>query len=75
MTLFFVEYTSEKCCTRSLIYLPKPCFPIYIAADDPGYHGTNVSCLNFVRTLTDKDGGLNSGSRPVEQVSFSQLQV
>lgn len=33
----------------------KTCFPIVVPRNDPAHSQTNVQCMNFVRTLTDKD--------------------
>lgn len=35
--------------------LHKTCYPIIIPKGDPAHSLTNVECMNFVRTLTDRD--------------------
>lgn len=33
----------------------KTCYPIVVPPHDPAHSQTNTECMNFVRTLTDKD--------------------
>lgn len=49
----------------------KTCYPIVVPKGDPAHSLTNVECMNFVRTLTDKDMhcGDNSPSHNAEQIS------
>lgn len=54
-----LEKHATRCCTddgQLITTNPhKTCFPILIPQNDPAHSQTNVQCMNFVRTLTDKD--------------------
>jgi peroxidase len=48
------------------------CFPIIVPKNDPAHSQTNTECLNFVRTLTDRDNnckGATDLNRPAEQLT------
>lgn len=49
----------------------KTCFPILTPQNDPAHSQTNVQCMNFVRTLTDKDLGCidTQAQLPAEQMT------
>lgn len=49
----------------------KTCYPILVPHDDPAHSQTNTECMNFVRTLTDKDRNCpgNEPSKPAEQLT------
>lgn len=54
-----LEKHATRCCTddgQLITTNPhKTCFPILIPQNDPAHSQTNMQCMNFVRTLTDKD--------------------
>lgn len=37
--------------------------------DDPAHSQFNAKCMNFVRTITDRDRNCVGGNQPAEQVS------
>ena len=49
------------------------CFPIIVPKNDPAHSQTGTECLNFVRTLTDRDNNCpvkgQTQTRPAEQLS------
>lgn len=49
----------------------KTCYPIIVPKNDPAHSQTGTECMNFVRTLTDKDSNCpgTSASRTAEQLS------
>lgn len=53
------EKHATRCCTDDGLLittnLHKTCFPIVVPKNDPAHSQTNVQCMNFVRTLMDKD--------------------
>lgn len=51
--------------------LHKTCFPIVVPKNDPAHSQTNVECMNFVRTLTDKDQNCPDtlNEQPAEQLT------
>lgn len=55
----FIEKHATRCCTDDgqLITtdLHKTCYPILLPKNDPVHSQTSAQCMNFVRTLTDKD--------------------
>lgn len=71
-----IEKHATRCCTDDgkLIgkdIAHKTCYPIVVPKGDPAHSLTNVECMNFVRTLTDKDMHCedNSPSHNAEQIS------
>lgn len=56
---FRQEKHSTRCCTDDGQLITsnahKTCYPILTPQNDPAHSQTNVQCMNFVRTLTDKD--------------------
>lgn len=51
---------TTRCCTDDGKLIGKPqahktCFPIVVPKNDPAYNQVGTECLNFVRTLTDRD--------------------
>lgn len=70
-----IEPHSTRCCTNDgqlleLANIPEHCFPILLPADDPAYATSNARCMNFVRTITDRDRNCVGGFQPAEQVSI-----
>ncbi|KAF7273355.1 hypothetical protein GWI33_013942 [Rhynchophorus ferrugineus] len=64
---------ATRCCSPNgqlleLANSPEHCFPIVIPVDDPAYSQQNVRCMNFVRTITDRDRNCISRNQPAEQV-------
>lgn len=51
--------------------LHKTCYPIVVPKNDPAHSQTNTECMNFVRTLTDKDQNCPDTlvDRPAEQLT------
>ena len=50
----------------------KTCYPILVPKNDPAHAQTGSECMNFVRTLTDKDNncpGSQDATRPAEQLT------
>lgn len=47
------------------------CYPIIVPKNDPAHSQTGTECLNFVRTLTDRDNNCKGAdvSRPAEQLT------
>lgn len=47
------------------------CYPIIVPKNDPAHSQTRVECMNFVRTLTDKDNNCKGveQARPAEQLT------
>ncbi|XP_022217876.1 peroxidase isoform X2 [Drosophila obscura] len=63
-----------RCCTDDgrLIGLDtahKTCFAIIVPPHDPAYSQVGTECLNFVRTLTDRDSGCQYAGGPAEQLT------
>ncbi|XP_015832935.2 peroxidase [Tribolium castaneum] len=63
-----------KCCTADgqlleFANIPEHCFPIMLPNDDPAHSQTNAKCMNFVRTITDRDRNCVGGSQPAEQLT------
>ncbi|XP_030749418.1 peroxidase isoform X2 [Sitophilus oryzae] len=65
---------STRCCSADgqlleLANSPDHCFPIVIPFNDPAYSQQNLRCMNFVRTITDRDRNCVGGSQPAEQLT------
>lgn len=48
------------------------CYPILVPKNDPAHSQTQVECMNFVRTLTDRDNNCQAkpqSNRPAEQLT------
>ncbi|RZB39260.1 hypothetical protein BDFB_005392 [Asbolus verrucosus] len=63
-----------KCCTPDgqlleFANIPEHCFPILLPNDDPAHSQTNAKCMNFVRTITDRDRNCVGGYQPAEQLT------
>ncbi|XP_066254166.1 peroxidase-like [Euwallacea similis] len=65
---------STRCCSDDgqlleLANSPEHCFPIVVPANDPNYSQQNIRCMNFVRTITDRDRRCVGGYQPAEQLT------
>lgn len=66
---------STRCCTEDGKAMSSgmhaTCFPILVPKNDPAHSQTKVECMNFVRTLTDRDNNCLGSSelRPAEQLT------
>ncbi|XP_050293643.1 peroxidase-like [Anthonomus grandis grandis] len=65
---------STRCCSPDgqlleLANSPDHCFPIVVPIDDPVYSQQNTRCMNFVRTITDKDRRCIGDHQPAEQLT------
>lgn len=74
---FILEPHQTRCCTADgqlleLANIPEHCFPIILPADDPAHSSSNARCMNFVRTITDRDRNCVGGYQPAEQVSNAE---
>ncbi|XP_018570827.1 peroxidase-like [Anoplophora glabripennis] len=63
-----------RCCSDDgqlleLANIPEHCFPIMVPTDDPIHSPNNIRCMNFVRTITDRDRSCVGGSQPAEQLT------
>lgn len=72
----FLEPHSTQCCSPEGQLLenaniPEHCFPIVIPKGDPLLTKYNINCMNFVRTITDRDRNCVGGQKPAEQVHYS----
>lgn len=60
IVFYFIEKHATRCCTDdgklvAKASAHKTCYPIIVPKNDPAHAQTNTECMNFVRTLTDKD--------------------
>ncbi|XP_018321308.1 peroxidase [Agrilus planipennis] len=65
---------STRCCSDDgrlleLANIPEHCYPIVLPDNDPVYGRTNTRCMNFVRTITDRDRNCVGGYQPAEQLT------
>ncbi|KAJ8985608.1 hypothetical protein NQ317_015101 [Molorchus minor] len=65
---------STMCCSATgqlleLASLPDHCFPIVLDNTDPAFGQVNAQCMNFVRTITDRDRNCVGGNQPAEQLT------
>lgn len=67
---------STRCCTddgktMAAGTMHQTCFPILVPKNDPAHSQTQTECMNFVRTLTDRDNNCLGSSelRPAEQLT------
>ncbi|KAF2900909.1 hypothetical protein ILUMI_05314, partial [Ignelater luminosus] len=63
-----------QCCSSDgqLLQGPAPdahCFPIVLPQNDPQTLKANIRCMNFVRTITDRDRNCVGGFQPAEQLT------
>ncbi|KAK9723435.1 hypothetical protein QE152_g19233 [Popillia japonica] len=65
-----------KCCSGQgqllpLSNWPQHCFPMVVNADDPLNQNRQpaMNCMNFVRTITDRDRNCVGGVQPAEQLT------
>ncbi|XP_074029020.1 peroxidase [Leptinotarsa decemlineata] len=49
--------------------IPEHCFPLVLPDHDPAHSQTNARCMNFVRTITNRDRNCVGGSQPAEQLT------
>lgn len=71
--LFFLEPHGTRCCSSTgqlleLANIPEHCYPIVLPDNDPITTHANIRCMNFVRTITDRDRNCIGGNQPAEQV-------
>ena len=69
-----------QCCTNDGQFvdrglLNEHCSYIIIPEDDPVHKLTRTKCMNFVRTITDRDRGCVGGHQPAEQVNFKKIYI
>lgn len=66
---------TTRCCTDDGKLISSgqhaTCYPIIVPKNDPAHSQTNVECMNFVRTLTDRDNNCKGTqqNRPAEQLT------
>ncbi|CAG9857596.1 unnamed protein product [Phyllotreta striolata] len=65
---------STACCSPDgqlleLADVPEHCYPIRLPEHDPQMGRTNTRCMNFVRTITDKDRRCVPDNQPAEQLT------
>lgn len=65
---------NTQCCTDDGqllqgVSIPEHCYPMVLPRDDPQTVKSNVKCMNFVRTLTDRDRNCVGGRQPAEQLT------
>ncbi|KAK5650910.1 hypothetical protein RI129_001939 [Pyrocoelia pectoralis] len=66
---------ATRCCTNdgqllsSDLIIPSSCFAILLPEGDPQTLKSNKKCMNFVRTITNRDRNCVSGTEPAEQIS------
>ncbi|ENN75712.1 hypothetical protein D910_05095 [Dendroctonus ponderosae] len=65
---------ATRCCSPDgqlldLANSPEHCFPIVVPQNDPAYSQQNIRCMNFVRTITDKDRRCIGDHQPAEQLT------
>ncbi|CAH0553301.1 unnamed protein product [Brassicogethes aeneus] len=63
-----------RCCTDDgqlleLANIPEHCFPIVLPDNDPILQQTRRKCMNFVRTITNRDRNCVGGHTPAEQLT------
>ncbi|CAG9836264.1 unnamed protein product [Diabrotica balteata] len=63
-----------RCCSNDgqlleLANIPDHCYPIVLPDKDPQHSQTNTKCMNFVRTITDRDRNCVGGNQPAEQLT------
>lgn len=66
--------TEFACCTPDGKYVSKRgrfCYPVKIPPEDKTMGKSGMQCMNFTRTVTDKDMGCSKGiDTPAQQVRF-----
>ncbi|XP_057663235.1 peroxidase isoform X1 [Diorhabda carinulata] len=65
---------STRCCSSDgqlleLANIPEHCYPIVLPDNDLQHSKTNTRCLNFVRTITNRDRNCVGGNQPAEQLT------
>ncbi|KAB0802344.1 hypothetical protein PPYR_04530 [Photinus pyralis] len=66
---------STRCCTddgqilSSTASIPTPCFAILLPEGDPQSLAANKRCMNFVRTITNRDRNCVDNEKPAEQIT------
>lgn len=63
-----------RCCSSDgqlleLANIPEHCFPIVLPDNDLQHSQTNTRCLNFVRTITNRDRNCIGRNQPAEQLT------
>ncbi|XP_077288381.1 peroxidase-like [Arctopsyche grandis] len=61
-----------SCCTADGKYVSKRgrfCYPVKVPEDDPTMGKAGITCMNFTRTMTDKDMGCSKGKTPARQIN------
>lgn len=71
--LFTVPNTVQCCSATGQLFdpatVPQRCYPIIVPPEDPTQLVAQRQCMNFIRTITDRDQNCIGGLQPVEQVS------
>lgn len=67
------EPHGTRCCSPDgqlleLANIPEHCYPIVLPEHDPQHSQTNTRCMNFVRTITDRDRRCIPENQAAEQV-------
>lgn len=66
--------TAFACCTPDGKYVSQRgrfCYPVKIPAEDKTMGKAGIQCMNFTRTVTDKDMGCAKPDAVAQQVGFS----
>lgn len=76
---YVLEPHGTRCCSSTgqlleLANIPEHCYPIVLPENDPMATQANIRCMNFVRTITDRDRNCVGGNQPAEQVSKYVLE-
>lgn len=71
--LQILDNYQRRCCSDDgqlleLANLPEHCYPIVLPPGDPIVQHSNKQCMNFARTITNRDRRCVGGSTPAEQV-------
>lgn len=65
-------FLAKKCCTPDGKYewdVDDFCFPVKVPLNDKTMGAAGISCMNFTRTITDRDLGCTFENKPAKQVN------